>query len=419
MENRLLLTRQVIVIVTLLLTSPSVPALDLETAVETALARDAGLRALANRQDAAAELAVADSALPDPEIVLGAQGVPIDDPLGSDMMTQYMLGIRQRIPPGRSRELAGASRRADGAALGLDYRARRMDIVRQVRLAWVDWVAAARAAAIAEDGLNAFQSLLQLTEARYRSGSGRQRDVDQARLERALMEKRWIDAENDRERAASDLARWTGEAPRETVPPALPEWTINASLQPGLEALSGHPVFQADSTRIEAGQIRADLARQDYRPGWMIEAGYAHQPGSAPLGGELSDKFFGMISIRLPLFTANRQDRRVAAAEAEAAALAHDQNLRLQKWQGRVRRQSTDLRAQEQRLGLLERSVLPEARRTVQSTLQAYRVDRASFDELVRAQLSELEQQLEAIRTHRDLLQAQAELAYLTGEALR
>ncbi|NBD94967.1 MAG: TolC family protein [Gammaproteobacteria bacterium] len=418
MRHKGLNLHQAVLVTALLLPFSGAGALDIDTAVEQALERDAGLKALARRQAAAAETAIADSALPDPEIVIGAQGLPVDDPLGSDTMTMYVLGLRQRIPPGRSLELAGERRRSDGAALGLDYRARRLEILREVRLAWIDWVISARVLALAEDGLEAIDSLLELTRARYRSGSGRQRDVDQARLERGLMSRRVLDSRRDLDRAASQLARWTGSLPPERPPTALPDWPGPAAPDPGRERLREHPVIRADGQRLESGRIGTDLARQAYRPRWTIEAGYAHQPGSRPLGGRMSDKLFGMVSVSLPLFAANRQDRRVAAAEAEVDALAHQRELRLQEWEGRARNLATEIRSQQQRLELIERDILPEARRTLESTLQAYRSDRASFDELVRARLGELDQQLEAIETRGALLAAQAELAYLTAEDL-
>ena len=418
MNHGLLRYRRTGLVMALLLPLSSVSALDIHTAVERALERDEGLKALDQRQHAALERAVAASALPDPEIVIGAQGLPVDDPLGSDMMTMYSLGVRQRIPPGRSRELAGERGRSNGAALGMEYEARRLEIIRDVRLAWLDWAAAARILEVANRGLEAFDELLQLTAARYRSGSGRQRDVDQARLERSLMARRILDTRSRIDAARSDLARWTGSVPSGPPPDALPDWMDSAQMDDWRRLLSEHPVIRADSQRLESSQIDTNLARQTYRPRWMIEAGYAHQPGRSALGGRMADKFFGMVSVSVPLFTANRQDRQVAAAEAEVDALAHQRALRLQEWEGRAHNQITAMASQQRRLELLEDVILPEARRTLESTLRAYRADRASFDELVRARLSELDQQIEAIETRRTLLQARAELAYLTAGEL-
>ena len=53
--------------------------------------------------------------------------------------------------------------------------------------------------------------------------------------------------------------------------------------------------------------------------------------------------------------------------------------LRLQEWEGRARNQVTTMKSQQRRLELLDEIILPEARRTLDSTLQAYRTDRATL----------------------------------------
>ncbi|MFU8832615.1 MAG: TolC family protein, partial [Wenzhouxiangella sp.] len=288
----------------------------------------------------------------------------------------------------------------------------------EVRLAWLDWAAAAHLIDVAEDGLEAFGSLLELTEARFRAGTGRERDIDQARLERSLLARRIIDARTRLDDAASNLARWTGTLPMERETPAFPAWHApdSADLH---QKLTRHPAVEGEVRRIETGRIASELARQSYRPSWMVEAGYGHQRGASATGGRMSDKLFGMVTFSLPLFAANRQDRLVAAADAEVDALNHQHQSRLQEWEGRSRIQLTAIESQRRRLELLEEIILPEARRTVASTFRAYRADQASFDELVRARLSEIDQSIEIIETRHALLRARAELAYLTAEELR
>jgi outer membrane protein, heavy metal efflux system len=394
-------------------------AMDLDQAEAMALARDAGLNTLLHRREALQQQAVADAALPDPEFILGAQGVPIDDPLGADMMTMYMLGLRQQFPSGDSRRLSGQRSLSEADALHHQAQARRLDIQRQVRRAWLVWAGTALATEAAETGLDALSEMLALTEARYRSGTGRQRDVDQARLERSLMARRILDLETRRAEAAAELARWTGQLPPSLPAAGLPEWPeLMDEVSSPVYWLS-HPVIETESQRIESSRLATDLARQAYRPMWMVEAGYAHQRGRNPMTlSRQSDKLFAMVSVSLPLFTANRQDRRLAAAQAEQDAMVDQRQQRLQEWEGRIRGQLTSLERQQRRLELLDDIILPEAEQTLASTLTAYRNDRASFDELIRARLAQIDQRLELIETRIQWSIARIELAYLIAEDL-
>ncbi len=394
-------------------------AMSLDQALALAIERDAGLPALAAQAEARDEFAIAAGALPDPELFLGAEGLPLNNPLDSDMMTMYMIGMRQQFPPGSSRRLSGDRARTQGQALRAQQQQRKLKISASVREAWLDWVTASASVAVAKQGLDTFTELLELTEARYRAGTGRQRDVDQARLERSLRARQVLDAQTRVERAASDLARWTGQLP-DSAAPAQPHWPDKRSYDELVETLENHPALAADLLQIEAGRISADLERQSYRPMWMVEGGYGHQRGSDPMGmGRQPDRLFAMVSVSLPLFTGNRQDRRVAAAEADMDALVHQRTTRLQEWQGRLRSALTRLNNQQRRLDLIEDIILPDAELTVASTLTAYRRDQASFDELVRARLAKIEQQQALIDTRFEWLLARSELAYLIAEELQ
>jgi hypothetical protein len=101
-------------------------ALSIDLAVERALGRDAGLLELQQKSRRFEYLAISDSALPDPEITVAAEGLPIDDPLAADMMTMYRVGIRQRFPAGRSLALEGDRRRSQARAAAADIEARRL-----------------------------------------------------------------------------------------------------------------------------------------------------------------------------------------------------------------------------------------------------------------------------------------------------
>ena len=394
-------------------------AMELDEALTLALDRDEGLNTLILRRQARMEQAVADTALPDPELILGAQGVPINDPLSADMMTMYMLGVRQQFPAGDSRRLTGQRSLSEADGLAAEFNNRQLEIRRQVQQAWLTWAGSAMAAEVAEDGLSALDELLELTEARYRSGFGRQRDVDQARLERSLMARRILDLQTRGSEAASELARWTGQMPSEPGPTALPDWSETPTDHYKPTLWLSHPAIEADNRQIESGHLGTELARQAYRPMWMVEAGYAHQRGRDPMSmGRQSDKLFAMVSFSLPLFTGNRQDRRLAAAEAEHDALIHQRALRLQEWEGQIRSQQTRLDQQQRRLELLDDIILPQAESTLESTLTAYRSDQASFDELIRARLAQIDQRQELIETRVQWLLARTELAYLTAEEL-
>lgn len=397
----------------------SAVALSIEAAVEQALARDAGLRELDRKAQAFDHLAVAESALPDPEVTIGAEGLPIDDPLSADMMTMYRIGVRQRFPAGDSRRLAADRSTTRARAVAADLRARELEVALQTRLAWLDWVSARASAEQVDAMLEQLGQLVSITQRRFQAGSGRLQDESQALLELALLERRRVDAQTSIEEARARLERWIGPWTPGAADPRLPQWSLQEPPGDDIPSqVSRHPELIAAGIRVEAEEVAADLARQAYRPQWMLEAGYGHQRGKDPSGRRMSDKLFAMATISLPLFTADRQDRRVDAALAERDARQAQAQLILQRLSGELARQQALQERLAESRELLEQRILPRAQDTVNATLSAYETDRASFDELVRARLRQLEIALDLIDTRRRQLGAIARIASLTDKEL-
>lgn len=402
-----------------LLVSGAVSATDADTAINLAIERDEGLRALQQRQTALEERAVADGALPDPELMIGVEGVPVSDPLDADMMTMYKVGIRQRFPAGQTRELNRERTGQQATVIDAEIKARRLDIARQTRAAWLDWASAWEELELAGDAATAFEELDEITRARYRAGTGRQRDVDQAQLELAVLQRRILVKRTRVEEAATRLARWIGQRPG-----SAPAGSVDFPTPPGsVEALRSillqHPALLVSDRQVDVGITDTRLARQAYRPSWMVEAGYAHTRGMDPMTmSRQSDKLFAMVSFSIPLFTANRQDRRLSATRSELQAVNHDRGLELQRLRGELDRQHSLWHSQNEQLEWMESRVLASAEATVESTLSAYRADRATFDELVRARLALLDQQLQMISIRQARAAAAVELAWLTAEKL-
>ena len=123
-----------------------------------------------------------------------------------------------------------------------------------------------------------------------------------------------------------------------------------------------------------------------------------------------------MVTVSVPLFTGNRQDRSVSAARAASSAAldARDDALRELKQMLDTSWAHWDhLRHIRE---LYAKTILPNAGLNSQVTLSAYRNGSADFDELARAQITDLESRMEQLKAETDFLEMQADLLYLAGE---
>ena len=394
--------------------------LPLAEAERLALERDAVLAVLRAEVRALQESAVADGSLPDPRLKLGAMSVPVDTfDLDQEPMTQLQVGIQQAFPPGDT--LAIRSRRTNrlAAAREAAVRERIRRVRRDVRLDWLEtfyWEAAGR---VVNESRDLFNQLVNITQAHYAAGREQtQQDVTRAQLELGLLDDRLVRIRTMQDQQRAKLGKWLGPAharrPLTGEPPRLAEVPPAAAIAAGLDR---HPVLEAAAARIAAAEDGVALARQAYKPGWMLDVTYGFRDGTNPGGDERADFVSAMVSLDLPLFTARRQDRRLAAARKRLDAATDDRT----EQRRRLVRMLDDAYATwtllGERVDYYRTYLVPKATENAIAALNAYQSDTDDFNQLMRARIIELETRLQYIRLHVDHLKTQARLLYLAGES--
>jgi outer membrane protein TolC len=400
------------------LATPAVAGLSLAEAEQIAVDRDAVLGQLSQTSFAMRERAVASSQIEDPSLRIGAVNVPVDSlDLSAENMTMLQVGVRQAFPAGGTRELRREQMEYRASAADAAAIDRRLQVQREVRRLWTELAFVARAGDLLDAEKDWVEQLRRSALARYASGEGSQLEVLQAGLGEAMLREQRMDIDRDRARQRAQLARWLGEADAERAGPfALPP-------DPGLESLAvlekrllDHPAQVDMERRIEAANVAADLAKQRKRPGWMLDFSYGFRSGLDGTGESRSDLVSAVVSVDLPLFAANRQDREVAAARADARSL-HDMHMDHQRelngelveaWQ--VAKQTSELEA------FYASELLPLADQSVQAALLGWRNDRAGIDEVVKARRVALETRLKHLRLAADRALAHFDIDYLAGE---
>ena len=393
--------------------------LNLDEALRLALAQDPAVAASLARAQAHADDAVADGQLPDPKLRTGILNLPTDTlDIDQEPMTQLRLGIEQALPPGatlqhrqRQSEWLASAEQARAAAAA-------QQLVRDVRDSFLDLYYQVQAEQVIAETRNLFAQLVDITRAHYAAGRVSQQDVLHAALELSRLDDRAARTRNAADLQRAALAKWVGAAaalPLTQEFPELPALPPREQLEAGL---TQHAVIRAESARLEAQKQAIQVVRQQYKPGWSAGLEYNKRFGDNPDGEQRSDMVSAMLSVELPLFTANRQDRRLASSiqQAEAVQLTRDDRLR------ELRQMLDTGYANWQRLGeraaLYESQLLRESDANAQAALKAYQSGVTEFTALMRARITDLDIQLDLLRIRVDRARAQASLLYLAGEEL-
>lgn len=403
------------------LTSPAVvvaATLTLAEAERLALLHDVSAPEMQAQGRALREQAVADAQLPDPSLSLGVMSLPVDSfSRTAEPMTQTTVGVTQAIPAGDSLKYQAERSTNLAVANDAEAEARRRAVLRDVRSAYLELQYQAGALAVIADSQQKFSELVDITKSLYRVGRSNLQDVLSAQLERSLLNDRERQQQVEYAATRADLVRLTGALPPDLTPPLdLPELREPPMVDALREALTAHPMLDASNARVAAGQSAVQAAREQYKPGWMVNLTYGERGGREPNGDPRSDMLSAMVTFDLPIFTGKRQDKRVAASVEETDALryardaTHFDLLRMldaeyPRWE--------QFRAREQ--GYAD-DILPAANNNAEAALSAYSNGVTDFNVLLRANLTVLDSRLQALRTRVDRLQTQTRLLYLAGE---
>lgn len=390
--------------------------LTLAEAEDLALAQEPGMAALLERSAAMEEQAVAAGQLPDPMMRFGLANYPVSGGgFSAEPMTQAQLGIRQAFPRSRTRSLGTEKFTAMAAEAEASAASRELDILAWTRTAWLDAYYWQRASDVLSESRPFFEDLVAVTQSLYAVGRKTQADVLRAELELSRLEDRLIETERARTEAQARLSRWLGPEAYRPVALKLPAWDAlppAETLEAGLDA---HPSLRAADAGIAAKQSAVELAEESRKPGWALDLGYGYREGFDATGEPRSDFVSLIVSVDLPFFRKNRQDRHVAAALRERSAAIESKaelDARLTSQLDIERARWNDL---ARRIALYEARILDQSSARAEAAMLAYQSDAGDFADVMRASIDDLNTRLDHIRLRVERDKTYAAIASLGG----
>ncbi|MFQ5699766.1 MAG: TolC family protein [Myxococcota bacterium] len=256
------------------------------------------------------------------------------------------------------------------------------------------------------------------TARRLKAAEASRAELSLLRIERLRLEQEARRLTREREIAAAALARLLGRATPAGLSPVgeLDPGPVSLS-PPGAGDLSGRPDLEVKRREIERADADRALARAQIWEDWTLGLGYQgdRQVFDAPIGIK-RDSFVSVgVSIPLPLW--NRQQGRIAAAEAElrrshrsldALTLRVTEETLAAQARVRTLRSSVDAYASD---------ILPEATRAQHLFERGYRQGLVGIAELLQAQRQYIEARSLYIELLGELRQAVIALEAATGSS--
>ncbi len=413
--------RRVVVATLLLFTANGnifATGLTLSETEQIALKEDYSLLAIRSRSQSMSELSVAAEALPDPQLKLGLANLPTDTfNLGQEAMTQTVIGVRQMFPRGHTRALKSERLTQSVARSDAEAEDRERMVLLAVREEYTRIYLHKERQKILQQSLVVFDDLAGITQDYYATGRAQQQDVVQAQLELSKVEERLTRIQQQEEEARARLAERIGADAYRDLDPQWPAVTQPEPAPKIIAALTSHPRIRAWQHEIAKARTSEEIARQAYKPGFAVDLAYGGRGGQNPNGTDRSDMLSVFVSMDIPLFTKNRQDRVLASSVADTSAtqFARDDIYRAMK--ARIDQNAATLSRQQERIGLYQELLLPQAAYNAEAAFEAYQNAVDDLTTLMRARIGEYELKLSYATLRANETITRARLLYLQGES--
>jgi len=354
------------------------------------------------------ELADGEMGLPDPQVIIGVDNMPINDPAFDRFLpTSKVLGFKQQIPSYSLRKARSGKQEmlSKRQQLIADYTQKRLEAILISQLTELDKVKTLEK--LAKKQLGYYRSMEDDLKGQLEAGNpvyGRFSEID---VERTEVEQRLNDLKAERITIEEELIRLVGEVPDVELP-AIENmvWQREESVL--------YPVAIAGED-INVASKDVDAADAAFDPNYGIQAIYKQREDSSNFSGD--DWFSIQATISIPLWYESNQKPKLRAAQAgkRSAEFAYDDTRR--EW---IKRMSA-LKA-ERDIALDNIDLLKEKRASLKQMAKAanrnYESGNAPLETVLDAQIDELTiaSQLASMRSRHVRLSAQFNSHIIGGQ---
>ncbi|HAS6170308.1 TPA: copper transporter [Vibrio vulnificus] len=394
--------------------------------IEQALANDASRKQFYAQSQAIRESGIAASTLMDPKLKVGFGGLPVDSfKFDEDPMTNISVGLMQQFERGSTLELQSkkASQQADGMAL--QVAAREREVANGITQLWLELGYQQQAERVLLENQRLMRELESFISTNYSIGKSEAQDLLNAQLQVSQLEEKLQANQQMQRRILSQMSEWLGsewlyqqrdlKASNQLNWDALERLLSASSTTQHFAQLAQHPMVQMANANIAVSQTQVELAEQSYTPQFGVEVMYAYRQANNMKGEPASDLVSAYLTMDIPLFTGNRQDRAHAAAQYQVGAAQSQKDLLLAQMNAKVNALLVDRSNLEQRLERYQNTLLEQAKARTKAVERGYQNSTAQFNDVIAATRDELAVELESQRLLTDLNQVNSNLAMLLG----
>ncbi len=387
-------------------------ALTLGQALQLAEAEAPALVAQRANLEAARNAALPAGELPDPQLRLGLQNLPIEGDarwqLDEEAMTMQMVGVMQDVPNRAKRKARQDVAEASVELAGLQQTLTRLQVRQQTAQAWIATLAVERKLELFSQLYRENELLSKAVDARLAGGAGLSADSVIPRQEALQLADQEDMLRRDEAVARAELRRWVGDAAAEPLTGDWPQWADD--LTHYRHNLERHPELQVFDPLTRRAEAEIAEAVADKTPDWAWGVDYQRR------GRGFGDMVSLSVSMDLPVFAGSRQNPRIAAERARLAEVQAQREDLLRMHDRELAEDIAEYQRLDQSLARLEQTLLPLAEEKVRLAMADYRGGKGQLSAVIEARQQLVDTRLRGVDLARDRALSNARLHFAFGD---
>ena len=363
-------------------------------AIRLVVERNPAVEAARNVYEAAHAQAQQAGALPDPELEVEFAEVPELGSLSEYGERTIELSQRVELPLKWWHRLQAGRQQAEATRLAV-FEMTKLDITLQAKQAY-DRIALQKSLLQhAQQDLDLAQNILRQADIRFEAGDVPQLDVMRASVEVGRATNRLTAAKNDLSVAKTSLNALLAR-PLQT-PFALADSLVYRPVETHLDqltaaALKQRPDLAGTELQLKALQSQQAAATAAYWPDLNVGLGRQQRHEG---GGHEENSWKVRFGIEVPLWAFSRQRGERAEAKAEVAKVVAERDVVRYQVLLETEQAYLDLNTAEEQVALFQDQILPEAERAFEVAGRSYDEGKLTYLELLEAQRTWIETQIE------------------------
>ena len=369
-------------------------ALTLKESESVALKQAPELKRLLKEKDAYQHLSIGQSQWMDPMLELGAMNLPTNSfHINQENMTQFKVGVRQIIPKGSSLKFKQIIETIKANKSFSEHALMRIEILKLVRMIWVERIYWRQVRWILLKQRATFNHLVDVTHSLYENNKAQQKDVFNAKMQLSKVHEQIVHAKRAYQATTAKLARWIGNKNASAShPKSMPRFLRLPKLDVQQNNLNVHPLLKKDSDIVALNKAKADLIKEDFKPGFTVGVSYGYRD-TMPNGMKRTDFLSIGLGVSLPINKKNKQRENYKASLANVSASLYQKRSDFNKLNELLSDTYVQWLSSGDKVHIYRTKLLPDARSYAKASLISYQNAKLDFPTLANgyAELYKLE----------------------------